>query len=39
MTEQPRTVTRDRFSDLIGVVDAAAMREVEYWLRDCLALP
>lgn len=39
MTEQPRTVTRDRLGQLIGVVDPATMREVDGWLRDFLALP
>ncbi|MDR3359853.1 MAG: type II toxin-antitoxin system PemK/MazF family toxin [Bifidobacteriaceae bacterium] len=39
MTEQPRTVTRDRLAGQIGVADAATMREVDQWLRDFLALP
>src|SRR6478609_5406559 len=39
MTEQPRTVTRDRLLDLAGTVDAATMTEVDGWLRDFLALP
>src|SRR6478735_1904433 len=39
MTEQPRTVTRDRLFDLAGTVDAATMTEVDGWLRDFLALP
>lgn len=39
MTEQPRTVTRDRFAGEIGVVDSATMRDVDRWLRDFLALP
>lgn len=39
MTEQPRTVTRDRFAGELGLVDAATMREVDRWLRDFLALP
>ncbi len=39
MTEQPRTVTRDRLFDLAGTVDAATMKEVDDWLRDFLALP
>lgn len=38
MTEQPRTVTRERLSEAIGVVDAATMRDVDRWLRDFLAL-
>ncbi|WP_375545554.1 type II toxin-antitoxin system PemK/MazF family toxin [Kocuria carniphila] len=39
MTEQPRTVTRDRVVGHIGTVDAQTMREVDQWLRDFLALP
>jgi mRNA interferase MazF len=39
MTEQPRTVTRDRLFDLVGTVDGATMRAVDGWLRDFLALP
>lgn len=39
MTEQPRTVTRDRFVGDIGSVDAATMRNVDDWMRDFLGLP
>ena len=39
MTEQPRTISRDRFFGLIGVVDTETMAEVDRWLRDFLALP
>jgi len=39
MTEQPRTVTRERLFDVAGMIDVAAMREVDGWLRDFLALP
>lgn len=39
MTEQPRTITRDRLFDLAGRVDGATMHEVDHWLRDFLALP
>ncbi|NLG23318.1 MAG: type II toxin-antitoxin system PemK/MazF family toxin [Actinomycetales bacterium] len=39
MTEQPRTVTRERLVTQIGIVDATTMREVDRWLRDFLALP
>lgn len=39
MTEQPRTVTRERLHDVIGVVDSATMGEVDEWLRDFLSLP
>ncbi|MFT3875826.1 MAG: type II toxin-antitoxin system PemK/MazF family toxin [Propioniciclava sp.] len=38
MTEQPRTVTRDRFVGIAGMVDAATMREVDRWLGDFLSL-
>ncbi len=38
MTEQPRTVARDRLVGTIGSVDLATMREVDGWLRDFLAL-
>ncbi len=38
MTEQPRTVTRDRLFELAGTVDGATMKEVDQWLRDFLAL-
>lgn len=39
MTEQPRTITRERLFNDMGLVDAATMREVDRWLRDFLALP
>jgi mRNA interferase MazF len=39
MTEQPRTVTRDRLHDLAGTVDGATMKEIDGWLCDFLALP
>ena len=39
MTEQPRTVTRERLLDVAGVVDTRTMGEVDGWLRDFLALP
>lgn len=39
MTEQPRTVTRQRLHDVAGTVDPATMRDVDRWLRDFLALP
>ncbi len=39
MTEQPRTVTRDRLVGELGIVDSETMREVDRWLRDFLALP
>lgn len=39
MTEQPRTVSRDRLLDVVGIVDPDTMRDVDRWLRDFLALP
>lgn len=39
MTEQPRTITRQRLFDVAGTVDAATMADVDRWLRDFLALP
>lgn len=39
MTEQPRTVTRDRVVGEAGLVDATTMHLVDVWLRDFLALP
>lgn len=38
MTEQIRTITRDRIHGVIGVVDKATMKEVDGWLRDFLGL-
>lgn len=38
MTEQPRTLTRERIVGTAGVVDTATMREVDGWLRDFLGL-
>lgn len=38
MTEQPRTVRRDRFVGAAGRVDAGTMHEVDTWLRDFLSL-
>lgn len=39
LTEQPRTITRDRLGASLGRVDVATMSEVDVWLRDFLALP
>lgn len=39
MTEQPRTVTRERIFDVAGMVDIKVMREVDMWLRDFVGLP
>lgn len=38
MTEQPRTVTRERLFEVAGMVDTATMHDVDGWLRDFLAL-
>lgn len=38
MTEQPRTVTRERLVGSAGSVDRATMDEVDTWLRDFLSL-
>lgn len=38
MTEQPRTLARDRLGSVSGSVDVATMSEVDRWLRDFLAL-
>lgn len=39
MTEQPRTVTRERLLEVAGMIDTEVMREVDVWLRDFIALP
>ncbi|MFV0253026.1 MAG: type II toxin-antitoxin system PemK/MazF family toxin [Beutenbergiaceae bacterium] len=39
MTEQPRTVTRERLFHVAGMIDVEVMREVDGWLRDFLAFP
>jgi len=39
MTEQPRTVTRERLFEVAGRIDVSVMHEVDMWLRDFLALP
>jgi mRNA interferase MazF len=38
MTEQPRTLARERVGRVAGVVDDATLRDVDLWLRDFLAL-
>lgn len=38
MTEQPRTVTRQRIIAAAGRVDTATMRQIDLWLRDFLGL-
>ncbi|MCB1274759.1 MAG: type II toxin-antitoxin system PemK/MazF family toxin [Leucobacter sp.] len=39
MTEQPRTVARERLFESAGMIDVGVMREVDMWLRDFFALP
>lgn len=39
LTEQPRTITRDRTGGALGRVDVDTMREVDLRLRDFLGLP
>ena len=38
LTEQPRTITRDRITGVVGTVDRETMAEVDVWLRDFLSL-
>ncbi len=38
MTEQPRTITRERIGDSLGFVSAEALREIDMWLKDFLGL-
>ena len=38
MTEQMRTIARERVHAVAGVVSADTMREVDRWLRDFLSL-
>lgn len=38
MTEQPRTITRDRLGEVVGLVDDETLRDVDVWLRDFLGL-
>lgn len=38
MTEQVRTIARDRLGDVVGVVDDATLADVDTYLRDFLAL-
>lgn len=34
LTEQPRTISRDRLTRSAGHVDASCMTEIDQWLRD-----
>ncbi len=38
MTEQPRTISRERVGDRIATADRATLEEVDRWLRDFLEL-
>lgn len=38
LTEQPRTISRDRLTRTAGRVDPQCLSEVDEWLRDFLAL-
>lgn len=38
MTEQPRTIARERITGTAGQVDERTMAEVDVWLRDFLGL-
>lgn len=38
MTEQPRTVSRDRIEQVLGLADDATLAEVDVYLRDALGL-
>ena len=38
MTEQVRTITRDRIGDVVGLVDDATLGDVDVYLRDFLDL-
>ena len=38
MTEQVRTISRDRLTSVVGVVDDATLRQVDVYLRDFLGL-
>jgi len=38
MTEQPRTIARDRISAVAGLVDDATLSDVDVYLRDFLDL-
>jgi len=38
MTEQFRTIARDRIRDVVGLVDDATLSDVDVYLRDFLDL-
>ena len=38
MTEQVRTIARDRLTSAVGVVDDATLRQVDVYLQDFLGL-
>jgi len=38
ITEQPRTISRDRLGEVIGHIDARCLAEIKQWLGDFLDL-
>lgn len=38
MTEQPRTIDRERITSIVGRVDDDTLRDVDRWLRVFLGL-
>ncbi|MFA7267148.1 MAG: type II toxin-antitoxin system PemK/MazF family toxin [Candidatus Nanopelagicales bacterium] len=36
MTEQPRTISRNRISEVTGVVDAGCLEQLQMWVADWL---
>ncbi len=38
MTEQPRTISRERIGRHAGVADEATMGDIDQWLRDFIGL-
>jgi mRNA interferase MazF len=38
VTEQPRTISRERLGDVIGQVDDGCLAEIKRWLGDFLDL-
>lgn len=38
MTEQPRTVSRDRCGEIIGIVDVTCLEQIQRYLADFLGI-
>lgn len=38
MTEQPRTISRERLGESLGIVDEGCLRDIKRWLGDFLDL-